>query len=265
MSGMNGVLEEIYEISDSTVRHDDKEILKADLAPPNLDNLRSLLVDEKAVRRGHNYVTIILNGDTGELLYMAEGKKREVLDRFFEQLSPEQKGRIEAVGMDRSGAYQSSIEANLPGAEIVYDRFHLMMNLNQAVDQVRREASEQDRSLIKGSRFLPLAHAENLSDTGEQKLQELLRVNEGLSMAYQLKEQFKGIFQYKKQGWASRALDQWCAMARASDLSPFQRLAKGLTKQRERVCDFVKHRLTSGKIEGFNNLLSRISSTELAA
>ncbi len=183
MSGMNGVLEEIYEISDSTVRHDDKEILKADLAPPNLDELRTLLVDEKAVRRGHNYVTIVLNGDTGELLYMAEGKKREVLGRFFEQLSPEQKGRIEAVGIDRSGAYQSSIEANLPGAEIVYDRFHLMMNLNQAVDQVRREqwreASEQDRSVIKGSRFLLLAHAENLSETGEQKLQELLRVNEG--------------------------------------------------------------------------------------
>jgi len=112
--------------------------------------------------------------------------------------------------------------------------------------------------VIKGSRFLLLAHAENLSDTGEQRLQELLRVNEGLSMAYQLKEQFKGIFQYQKQGWALRALDQWCAMAQASDLSPFQRLAKGLMKQRERVCGFVKHRLTSGKIEGFNNLLSRI-------
>lgn len=252
----------IYEISDSTVRLYDKEVLKTDLPPPNLDHLRTLLVDEKAVRRGHNYVTIVLNGDTGELLYMAEGKKREVLDRFFEQLNPEQKSSIEAVGIDRSGAYQSSIEAHLPGAAIVYDRFHLMMNLNQAVDQVRREqwreASEQDRSVIKGSRFLLLAHAENLSDTGEQRLHELLRANEELSMAYQLKEQFKGIFQYQKQGWALRALDQWCAMAQASDLSPFQRLAKGLMKQRERVCGFVKHRLTSGKIEGFNNLLSRI-------
>ena len=108
-----------------------------------------------------------------------------------------------------------------------------MMNLNQAVDQVRREqwreASEQDRSVIKGSRFLLLAHAENLSDTGEQRLHELLRANEELSMAYQLKEQFKGIFQYQKQGWALRALDQWCAMAQASELSPFQRLAKWLT------------------------------------
>ena len=219
-------------------------------------------ISDSTVRRGHNYVTIVLNGDTGELLYMAEGKMREVLDRFFEELNSEQKSRIEAVGIDRSGAYQSSIQAHLPEAAIVYDRFHLMMNLNQAVDQVRREqwreASEQDRSVIKGSRFLLLAHAENLSDTGEQRLQELLRTNEGLSMAYQLKEQFKGIFQYQKQGWALRALDQWCAMAQASDLSPFQRLAKGLMKQRERVCGFVKHRLTSGKIEGFNNLLSRI-------
>jgi len=163
----------IYEISDSTVRLYDKEVLKTDLPPPDLDHLRTLLVDEKAVRRGHNYVTIVLNGDTGELLYLAEGKKREVLDRFFEQLSPKQKDSIEAVGIDRSGAYQSSIEAHLPGASIVYDRFHLMMNLNQAVDQVRRqqwrEASEKDRSVIKGSRFLLLAHAENLSGSGEQK------------------------------------------------------------------------------------------------
>ena len=129
----------IYEISDSTVRHYDKEVLKADLPPPDLDHLRTLLVDEKAVRRDHNYVTIVLNGDTGEFLYIAEGKKREVLDRFFEPLSPEQKSSIEAVGIDRSGAYQSSIQENLPGAAIVYDRFHLMMNLNQAVDQVRRQ------------------------------------------------------------------------------------------------------------------------------
>ena len=114
-----------------------------------------------------------------------------------------------------------------------------MMNLNQAVDQVRRQqwrdASEQDRSVVKGSRFLLLAHAENLSDTGEQRLQELLRANKGLSIAYQLKEQFKGIFQYQKQGWALRASDAWYTMVQASDLSPFQRLAKGLIKQSERV------------------------------
>ncbi len=99
-----------------------QEVLKEDLPPPDLDYLRTLLVDEKAVRRGHNYVTIVLNGDTGEPLYMAEGKKREILDRFFEQLTSEQKSRVEAVGIDRSGTYQSSIQAHLPEAAIVYDR-----------------------------------------------------------------------------------------------------------------------------------------------
>ncbi len=108
----------IYEISGSTVRLYDKEVLKTDLPPPDSDHLRTLLVDEKAVRRGHNYVTIVLNGDTGELLYMAEGKKREDLDRFFEQLNSEQKSKVEAVGIYRSGAYQSSIQAHLPGAAI---------------------------------------------------------------------------------------------------------------------------------------------------
>ena len=156
---------------------------------------------------------------------------------FFEQLTPEQKSKIEAVGNDC---------------------FHLMMNLNQAVDEVRRQqwrkASEQDRKLIKGSRFLTLAHAENLDQSGKEKLQALLEVNEELSIAYQL----KAIFGYQRQGWALRALDQWCEMAQTSELSSFQRLARGFHKQRERVCADVKHRLTSGKIEGFNNLLSRI-------
>jgi len=76
---------------------------------------------------------------------MAEGKKREVIDRFFEQLTQEQKNKIKAVGVDRSGAYQSSEVEHLPDTGIVYDRFHLMMNLNQAVDEVRHQQWREDQ------------------------------------------------------------------------------------------------------------------------
>ena len=252
----------MYEISDSTVRLYDKEVLREQLPPPDLDHLRTLLIDEKSVKKGHSYVTIVLNGDTGELLYMEEGRKREVIDGFFDQLCEEQKARIQAVGIDRAGAYQSAVQEALPQAEIVYDRFHLMMNLNQAVDEVRREqwrqAPQQNREVIKGSRYLLLAHSEKLDFQGEQRLSELLKANKKLSMAYQLKEQFKTIFNYQRYRWALMALDQWCEMAMATGLSAFERLARGFQRHRERVCAFVKHRLTSGKIEGFNNLVSRI-------
>lgn len=252
----------MYEISDSTVRQYDKEVLAERLPPPDFDNLRTLLIDEKSIRKGHNYLTIVLNGDTGELLYMEEGRKKEVIEGFFNQLTDEQKSSIQAVGIDRAGAYQRAVEDALPQAAIVYDRFHLMMNLNQAVDEVRRhewrQCTQSQRQVIKGSRYLLLAHGEHLDCKGAESLKQLLSLNEKIGVAYQLKEQFKTIFSYQREGWAKRALERWCQLAQASGLPSFQRLARGFSKQSQRVCAFVKHRLTSGKIEGFNNLVSRI-------
>ena len=145
---------------------------------------------------------------------------------------------------------------------IVYDRFHLVMNVNQAVDEVRRtqcrKASKEDRQLIKGQRYLILGNQEDLDADARGKLDKLLEANEAISTAYILKEQFRWLFSYKRLGWAMRALDNWCAMALASGLAPFQRLARGFQRQSEKVCGFVKHGLTSGLIEGFNNLIARM-------
>lgn len=252
----------MFEISDSTVRRYDKAVLEVDTPPPLLDGLEVLLIDEKSVRKRHGYVTFILNGRTGELLHTAEGKKRESVESFLVQLTEEQKASIQAVGIDRAGAYQAAVEEHLPHTDIVYDRFHLMMNLNQALDEVRRsqwrQANKEERSVLKGQRFLLLANQDRLDIDGQVQLHRLLQANEGLTMAHLLKEQFRGLFFYKREGWALKALKNWCQMAKASGLQPFQRLARSFSRQAKRVCGFIKHRLTSGRIEGFNNLVSRI-------
>jgi len=252
----------MFEISDGTVRRYDKIVLESDTPPPLLDGITKLLIDEKSVRKGHGYVTVVLNGDTGELLHMAEGKKREALDSFFEKLTEAQRASIVAVGIDRAGSYQASVETWLPQADIVYDRFHLVANVNQAVDEVRRslcrQADKSEGKVLKGKRFLVLANQDKLDEDGAAKLKELLAANEPLAKAYTLKEQFRALFTYSRPGWAQRALANWCAMAEASGLAPFQRLARGFLKQSARVCGFVKHGLTSGLIEGFNNLIARI-------
>jgi transposase len=258
----NSEVAAMFEVGDGTVRRYDKIVLEEDTPPPCLDGLRKLLIDEKSVRKGHCYVTIILNGETGEPLHMQEGRKKECVESFLEQLTEEQCAGIEAVGIDRSGAYQAAVEAWLPDADIVYDRFHLVMNVNQAVDEVRRSqcrrASKEDRQLLKGQRYLILGNQENLDADAREKLDRLLEANEAISTAYILKEQFRWLFSYRRLGWARRALANWCALAVASGLAPFQRLAKSFTQQCERVCGFVKHGLTSGLIEGFNNLVSRM-------
>ena len=96
--------------------------------------LRVLIIDEKAIRKGHGYMTLVLNGETGELLHMAEGKKKPSLESFFEKLTEAPKACIEAVCTDRSGAYQSVVGEQVPKATVVDDRFHLHLNLNAAVD-----------------------------------------------------------------------------------------------------------------------------------
>jgi hypothetical protein len=110
---------------------------------------------------------------------MQEGKKKESVESFFEQLAEEQRAGIVAVGIDRSGAYQAAVAAWLPNADIVYDRFHLVMNVNQAVDEVRRtqcrKASKEDRQLIKGQRYLILGNQENLDADQGSSIREIPR------------------------------------------------------------------------------------------
>ena len=252
----------ILGISASSVRSYDKAVLEHDTPPPNLDGIRALLVDEKSVRKKHNYVTVVLNADTGELLHMHEGKKGESLAVFLRTLSEDQKASIEAVGMDRGGAYKRAVEDNLPEGEIVFDRFHLVMNVNQAVDETRRsewnKATKEDKKFIKGSRFLLLTNGSNLAEKKKPKLQELIAANQSLSTAYLLKEQFQTVYHYKSVGWAKRYLRQWCKLALESGLKSFGRLAKGFTKSSEQIVSYVKHKITSGKIESFNNQIARI-------
>jgi len=99
-------VKEFVHISSSTARRWDKQILTTTIGEPNLDNIRILLIDEKSIGKHHHYITVVINGDTGEVLHIAEGKKKESLSKFFDKLPPQQIATIKIVGIDRSGIYQ---------------------------------------------------------------------------------------------------------------------------------------------------------------
>ena len=240
----------------------DKDVLLADLPAPNFDGIKAILIDEKSVRKGHNYVTLVLNAETGELLHMSEGKKKASLKKFFDKLSEEQKSSIEAACIDRSGAYASAIKDYLPDADIVYDKFHLMSNLGKAVDRVRREeyraATGEMKNVIKGQRFNLLRHPENLAPEGELKLNGLLEINENINVTYLLKDQFRYVWEYQKQGWARKYLTQWIAWVRESGVQPLIDFAKGIERDIDRVVAWCRHRISNGRIEGFNSIVSKV-------
>lgn len=253
----------MFEIGESTVRRYETDVLEADLPAPDLDNLDVLLVDEKSVRKGHGYVTVVLNGRTGELLHMAEGKKKESLESFLATLSDAQKASIRAVCIDRNGAYRTVLAGRLPKAEIVHDRFHIIANLNAAIDEVRRSewraAQAEGKKVIKGSRYLLTMARENLDDDGLGRLLELTRLNEKLSASYILKEEFRLIYSTAASVRSARArMRRWCDTVQASGIAPLVRFAKGLLRDLPAVTAFFKHRITSGRIEAFNNQIARL-------
>lgn len=253
---------ELLGMHSTTAMRYHRSVLDRTVPEPDLNNLRVLLIDEKAVRRGHNYVTVVINGETGEPLYMHEGKKGDSLRGFFDTLTPEQKESIIAVGIDRSGAYEKVVKETVPQADIVYDKFHLIANLNEVLNNIRRaawrEANDQERALIKGQRF-NLLRLWARSDTEQRmSLRALLDMNTDLSTSFILKEAFPQLWEYTYPGAAMNYLRKWVAWAEESGIDLLQRFARGLWRAREGIVAFTRHKVTSGRIEGFNNQIARL-------
>lgn len=253
---------EVVGVDDATAWRWDKSVLERKLPPPNLDGLRILLIDEKSVRRGHGYVTLVMNGATGELLHMAEGKKKQSLQGFFEKLTEAQKASIVAVGMDRAGAYLEVVKEQLPHADVVFDKFHLIANYHAVIDQVRRsewrKASAEDKDVIKGQRYNLFRNPSNRTGEQTQSLMKLLHVNRNLAVTYILKDALRKLWDYKYPGAAAKYLDKWCGWAAVSGIEAVRKFGRSLMKAREQVLNFVRHRITTAPLEGFNNTVSRI-------
>lgn len=255
-------VEQLYAVSASTARRYDKTILLRELPQPNLDGLVTLLVDEKAVRKRHGYVTLVMNGETGELLHMSEGKKKDSLKQFFDRLNPEQKATIEAVAMDRSGAYHACVKENLPDAVIVFDKFHVVASYNAALDELRRiewrQAQDEHKKVIKGSRFLLFGNTENLDSTERHRLRELLTLNEPLATAHILKDALKQLWTYIYPKAASNYLHRWCCQARDSGIAQLKKFARSLMKAHDEIVAFCHYPITTAKLESFNALVARV-------
>lgn len=255
-------IKEIVGVDDVTACRWDKAVLQRKLPPPDLDNLRILLIDEKSVRRRHGYVTLVMNGQNGELVHMAEGKKKESLQSFFDKLSDEQKQRIQAVCMDRAGAYHTVVAEQLPDADIVFDKFHLIANYHDVIDKVRRQewrnAKGQYKDVIKGQRYNLFRNASNRTASQTNSLRNLLQINRNLSICYVLKDAFRKLWNYRYPGAARTYFFRWVGYTMVSGVKPLQAFGQRLLKYKDEILNFCKHRITTGRLEGFNNTVSRI-------
>lgn len=244
-----------------------KEIKKNDLrrrfANPSLKNVRRIAIDEICIGKGHRYVTLVMNLDDGAIIFVGEGKSAQSLVPFWKRLG-RRRSRIEAVAMDMSSAYISAVQGNLPDADIVFDHFHVVKLMNEKLTTLRRQlyrdATDDEKAVLKGSRWLLLKNPENLNEDRDEEahLAAALELNEPLAQAYYLKEELRLFWDHTFRWPAQMFLRSWCTRAIATGLSPMITMAKTLTRLEEGLLNYFKHRISSGPMEGTNNKIKAV-------
>lgn len=256
---------QLMPVSQPTVQRWDKRVLEQMLPDPDLDGLRQILVDEKSIWKHHGYVTGVMNAENGELLHLAKGKKKKAFELFFEKLTEQQRESIEAVCMDRGGAFEAVAEDKIPDADVVYDRFHIIKNyLEDVVDQVRRSEVRRSygsaKELIKGQRYNLFRNPGNRSEDQEEELEELLEANVRLNCVYVLKDVLRRTWNFSYRRSARMFLERWIRLAkvRKDQIPQLNDFAESIKRSKDRILNYFKHRITLGPLEGFNNLISRL-------
>ncbi len=222
-------------------------------------NVRHIAIDEIATKKGHKYMTVVVDLDTGHVLYTAEGKGHESLKPFFQRLR-RSRAKLEAVAMDLSDAFAKAVRLYWPEkVAIVHDHYHIVSNMNDVVDKVRREEQNrlegEGKKVIKGSRYLLLGARERIESMPDkqERLQALLRVNKTLHKVYLLKEDLRQFWSQKSKEEARDFIEEWLKAARAMDNPHVSRFAKTIESRMEGILAWYDYPISSGPLEGLNN------------
>ncbi len=227
-------------------------------------NVRYLGVDEKAFRKGQSYMTIVTDQSRGTVEYVAEERKKSSLEGYFKSASKEQLAAVKAVSMDMWPAYFQATKKWIPEAEskIVFDRFHIMQHVGQAVDKVRRQENKllaaEANDILKGSKYLWLYSEKNLPDRHRPRFEDLKMANLKTAKAWAMKESLRGLWKYLSPGWAKRFLKKWCSWAMRSKLTPMKKVAGTLRSHMDNIVTFCRHRVTNAVAEGLNSKIMAI-------
>ena len=221
-------------------------------------------IDEKAFRKGHNYITLIYDLDTSTVEAIADGKGTESGNACFSQLSPEQLQSVEAIAMDMSDAYVRSARENIDGADkkIVHDRFHVMALLGKAVDNVRRaehkELTALNDDILKGSRYYWLTGFERLTERQKQKFDKLLDQKLETGVAWSFKEMLRDLWLIPSKRSATAFFRSWYDKVVNTGLKPLISAANAIHERLAHVVNYCTQGITNAVAEGLNSKIMAI-------
>jgi transposase len=232
-----------------------------------LDGLRRIGIDELSYRKGQRYISVVVDHDTGRLVWAAEGRDRKTVERFFAELGEERSGRVELVSSDLGEWITRVVPERCPQATLCLDPYHVVALATRALDEVRKEVWNQARRggdtagarWLKGSRWALWKRPERLTEKQQAKLSQIAKINERLYRAYLLKEQLRLVFHEPDSQAAIALLDGWLAWARRCRIPSFVKLAKTITTNKPGIVATLTHRLSNARIEAINTTLRLIT------
>src|SRR5271155_2702688 len=233
-----------------------KERLEKDYRRIGYRRLKRIGIDELYLGPRKKYVTLVIDYDSGRVIWVKEGRGGAALREFWRRLKISG-ARLKAVAMDMSGAYAASVREHAPHAVLTFDRFHVVKLMNEKLDDLRRqlvrEAGEEEAGrTIKGLRWLLLHRKENLEEDARNRLDKALRLNEPLSKAYLLKEELNELWEQSDRMQAYQFLRHWCAEAKASGINQLAAMARTLRRHARNILSVYETLMTSNKVEGIN-------------
>lgn len=227
--------------------------------------LSRVAIDEIAIRRGHEYLTVVLDLETGRVVYVEEGKDHESLQGFFRKLK-RAGADLDAIAVDMSTGYRKAIRKYAPeDVDVVHDKYHLVASMNDTIDAIRRQEQRrlegEDKRVLKGTRYLLLYGEEKLDEKSPDKIARLERVleaNELLQKAYVLKEQFRRFWDQPTKRAAKLFLSNWMLEALCVGNQHLTKMAKRVFRHLDRILAWYDHEISTGPLEGMNNKIKTL-------
>ena len=243
-----------------TVKTLEKQYMQVQLARAGLPGPKAIGIDEISIRKGHTYRIVVSDLIRKRPIWFGgEDRSEASMAQFYAWLGPRKSSQIKLAVMDMWKPFRNVARQKAPQAAILFDKFHIMRHLGEALDKVRKaeyaRLGGKDRRFIKGQKYTLLSRHENLSLQGKRSLKLLLAANKRLNTAYVLKEAFGQLWDYEREGWARRFFENWRSSLKWQRLKPFEKFAEMIDRHWDGIAAYCKpeNKVSLGFVEGLNN------------
>ena len=242
------------------VKELEKQYMREQLRRIGTPGPKAIGIDEISIRKGHTYRIVVSDLIRRRPIWFGgEDRSEASMAQFYDWLGDKKSRGVRLAVMDMWKPFRNATLARAPQAAILFDKFHIMRHLGEALDKVRKSEyarlSGKDRRYIKGQKYMLLSRHENLTREGRQSLKTLLAANKRLNTAYLLKESFGQLWDYEREAWARRFFENWCASLKWQRLAPYEKFAQMIDRHWDGIAAYCKpeNKVSLGFVEGLNN------------